>query len=419
MKNFKFLFLFIFLLGCSKSKNPSAGREVSDELLAVKPGWDIYTGDIFRYGPSIIQNEDGSIDAWLVSPGGIHGEYIKNYDDGHVDRTAISLSSATAAQKFSAEVSFYAIQVDCPNWASSNSSLTLSLYEWDTSYATTISGMPVASKRYENYTDNDSLESTNENKFPDGEYLWVLDNPLGSAGVWKRNGEKSGVINYLSGEVVSGSYDASMLLHETSGAAYWDQVVYRQSMDGGVTCTTDQIVLKPTEYSRDQLSVCDPGVAKWGEYYYMGYTSTEDSRGTDNQVYICRSQSPTGPWEKWNGNGWGGDPEPIITYTGSPDKFGAGEPSIIVKDEKIFFYYTWNARGEEEVTTRLATAASTDGDWPANLTFHGTVINKTNIPGSDHSDVKYRSDIEKFQAIHTAARLTASSYIVVWDMGIY
>lgn len=239
---------------------------------------------------------------------------------------------------------------------------------------------------------------------------------MGTAGVWKRNGSKIGIINYLNGEGVSGSYDARMLLNETSGAPYWDQVAYRRSTDGGVTWTADQMILKPTEYSRDQLSVCDPGVAKWGGYYYLGYTSTEDDRGsTDNQFYICRSQSPIGPWEKWNGNGWGDDSEPIIAYTGNPDKFGAGEPSILVKDNKIFFYYAWNADGEEEVTTRLATAESTDANWPANLTYHGTVINKTNIPGSDHSDIKFRVDIGKLQAIHTAARLTASSYIVLWE----
>lgn len=422
-KLFILLFIGSCLVSCSESDDDGIEKDQqipkgdeSKEVLAVKPGWDIYTGGIFRYGPSIIRNEDGSIDAWFAAPGDIHGEYINNYDDdGSVDRIAISLESAIAAQRFFAEGSFYAIQVTCPNWASTNSSLTLSLYQWDTNYATTISGIPVASKSYINYHDNEYLELIHENKFPGGDYLWVLDNPSGSAGVWKRNGSKSGIINYLNGEVVSGSYDAQMLLNETSGAAYWDQIAYRRSTDGGVTWTADQMVLKPTEYSRDQLSVCDPGVAKWGEYYYLGYTSTEDNRGTDNQVYICRSQSPTGPWEKWNGNGWGGAPEPVIDYTGSADYFGAGEPCIIIKNDKIFFYYTWNAGGEEEVTTRLATGSATNPNWPSSLTFHGTVINKTDIDGSDHSDIKYRNDLQKFQAIHTASRLMASSYIVLWE----
>lgn len=90
-------------------KDPAiqSGGEESDLFLTVKPGWDIYTGGIFRYGLSIIKNEDGSIDAWFAAPGDIHGEYIKNsYDDGNIDRLAVRLSSATAAQKFSAEVSF-------------------------------------------------------------------------------------------------------------------------------------------------------------------------------------------------------------------------------------------------------------------------------------------------------------------------
>ena len=411
---------FILLFGnCNKATSsvdtPKPGASTYTDVPAIKTGWDIYTGGVYRYGPSIIINPDGSIDAWFSAPGDVFGTRIRNFND--LDpQTPINLTTGTsAAQKLSAAESFYSIQVTCPTWTSTNSSLTMSLYHWDTDYNTTIAGTALKTVPYINYNDNQSLEISNENKFPAGDYLWVLSNPSGLAGVWQKSGNKNGITNYLNGEIVTGCYSAWILLNKSSGLEYWDQVAYRHSTDGGITWTADQMVLKPTEYSKDQLSVCDPGVAKWGGYYYIGYTSTEDIRGTDAHTYVCRSQSPTGPWEKWNGSGWGGSPQPVIDYTENKDFFGAGEPCMVVKNDTLFFYYTWNAGVGEEVTTRLATAPATDANWPAHLTYHGTVINKSNIPGSDHCDIKYRDDIKKFQAIHTASRLTASSYIVLWE----
>ena len=40
------------------------------EVPVVEPGWDIYTGGVYRYGPSIIVGKDGAIDAWFAAPGG-------------------------------------------------------------------------------------------------------------------------------------------------------------------------------------------------------------------------------------------------------------------------------------------------------------------------------------------------------------
>lgn len=137
----------------------------------------------------------------------------------------------------------------------------------------------------------------------------------------------------------------------------------------------------------------------------------------ENHVYIARSKSPVGPWEKWNGSGWttGTDVQPMIRYTDDPKKFGAGEPSFVVLGDSVYCYYTWNATGDESITTRLVTADANDPNWPAHLNFHGTVINKSDIKGADHCDVKYRDDLKKFQAIHAAQRMGPDSYIVLWE----
>ncbi|HWV64975.1 hypothetical protein [Chitinophaga sp.] len=146
---------------------------------------------------------------------------------------------------------------------------------------------------YTNYIDNQNLQLARDAYFAAGTYLWVLSDPAGTAGVWKKDGNISGVLNYLNGQPVTGSYQSFILLNKSSGGAYWDQIAYRHSTDEGNTWTTDSMVLKPTEGTRDQLSVCDPGVIKSGSYYYIGYTSTENTAGVFNHAYVARSLSPT------------------------------------------------------------------------------------------------------------------------------
>ena len=58
-----------------KSAYVSANAAEADSLFRVANyGWEIYTGGGYRYGPSMIINEDGTIDAWLASNSGVGGE---------------------------------------------------------------------------------------------------------------------------------------------------------------------------------------------------------------------------------------------------------------------------------------------------------------------------------------------------------
>jgi hypothetical protein len=388
---------------------------VGNDVFAASAGWNIYVAGVYRYGPSIIINSDNSIDAWFAAPGDTYNTKLYTDGDG-ISKTAVALSGTNVvAQKFTIGNAFYGVGVPSPTWGSTVNGLTIKLYKWNTNYSTTIAGTPLASQTYTNYADGSNIKLTNNSLFPADTYLWVLSNPSGTAGVWQYSVGKANEIQYLNGTVVTGAFRAFIFQtpgSDTGVTGYWDQVSYKKSTDGGHTWTAEQMVLLPTRGTRDQLSICDPGVCKWGGYYYLGYTSTEDATGKTNHVYIARSTTPTGPWQKWNGTGWGGSPQPVITYTGSSSYFGAGEPCMVVKDNVVYLYYTWN---ENSVTTRVATASATDANWPSHLTLHGTAINKTSIAGSDHCDVKYRDDIQKFQAIHTASRMTANSYIVVWE----
>ena len=191
----------------------------------------------------------------------------------------------------------------------------------------------------------------------------------------------------------------------------WDYLFYRHSPNGGKTWTTEKSVLAPTPDSADFYSCCDPGVIKFGGYYYLAYTSTVVDGGVDNDVFVARSKNLDGPYEKWNGNGWGGKPSPIIEYTGNPESYGAGEPSMVVIDDALYFYYTW--RDGELNQTRLSIADATDENWPETLKYKGVAID--HIEGdTDSADVKFIDDYGKFIAVSTASRFTTDSYIKVY-----
>lgn len=191
----------------------------------------------------------------------------------------------------------------------------------------------------------------------------------------------------------------------------WDWIIYRHSPDGGETWTDETAVLAPTPDSPDFYSCCDPGVIKIGRYYYIGYTSTVHPDGIINDVFVARSLKPDGPYEKWNGNGWGGKPVPIIKYDGDPTTFGAGEPSFVELNGTLYIYYTW--RDGAENSTRVAVADATDENWPATLEHKGVAL--TYKDGAcDSADVKYIENFGKFVAVNTVDRFTEESSVGVY-----
>lgn len=68
------------------------------EIPVVETGWDIYTGGQYRYGPSIIVNKDGSVDAWFAAPGGYHDDGNLKFDADAVMKPVVLGKGMTAAQ---------------------------------------------------------------------------------------------------------------------------------------------------------------------------------------------------------------------------------------------------------------------------------------------------------------------------------
>jgi F5/8 type C domain len=203
----------------------------------------------------------------------------------------------------------------------------------------------------------------------------------------------------------------------TGGA--WDFIRYTTSTDGGVTWSPDQIVLQPTPGSQDTYSTCDPGVVAFGGYYYLAYTSTTDSRGTNNNVFVARSTSMTGPFDKWNGSGWGGNPSPMVTYSGPTYDYGAGEPSLVVVGSTLYVFYSWNSADPTTGTpiqqTRLSTVSTSSPNWPSGLAYQGVAITKRFDQGTDSDDVKWVPSWGKFIAVNTAQRFGPLSYVQAWE----
>ena len=189
----------------------------------------------------------------------------------------------------------------------------------------------------------------------------------------------------------------------------WDYIRYRHS-DDGEHYTSEQIVLKPTENSDDRYSVCDPGAIFFNNYYYLGYTSTSTSKngGVNNSAFVARSKYPDGPFEKWNGKGWGGKPKPIIEYDGNPNNWGAGELSFVIKDETLYIYYSWI---DNEYLTKVAVSDLSE-NWPANIEQIDTVIVHDN--GQDSVDVVYADDLDMFFGFAVESRFNADSGISIY-----
>lgn len=232
----------------------------------------------------------------------------------------------------------------------------------------------------------------------------------------------TGVDTYRPGTLRGGyRYGPSMILNKDGSIDLWsaangpgdivDVVTYSRLVDEGAKRTKEVVAVRPTPETEDARWTCDPGVIKFGGYYYVGYTSTTDERGVGNNVYVARSKNPDGPFEKWTGDGWGTAPVvPLIRYDDDPDCFGAGEPSFVLMGDTLYIYYSWDVAS---ATTRVATADATDENWPATLEFHGECIPSKEI--GDSADVKYADEFGRFVAVFTEKRFSDDSYVAVWE----
>ena len=176
----------------------------------------------------------------------------------------------------------------------------------------------------------------------------------------------------------------------------WDRITHRSSSDDGKTWSAEKIVVYPTPDSMDDHSCCDPGAVYFNGYYYIGYTSTLNDGGYCNNIFVARSENPDGPFEKWNGSGWGGAPAPLIYFDQSYGYWGIGEPSFVELNGTLYIYYTYST--PMKVFLMLATADARNENWPAALEYHGALMERP----TDSMDVKYVEEWGKFIGVAKA-----------------
>ncbi len=217
-------------------------------------------------------------------------------------------------------------------------------------------------------------------------------------------------------------YGASIIVNEDGtmdawfamtgcGSEQWDWISWKHSDDGGKTWTEEKCVLQPTPDSLDHYSCCDPGVIYFNGYYYLGYTSTVNANMCDNNVFVARSENPDGPFEKWNGSGWGGvDPQPIVFFSEPQNIWGHGEVSFVELNGTLYIYYTLS--GASGHSTQVSTANALDENWPATMEYRGIAVNGGS---NDSLDVKYVEQYGKFLAICTDDRLSTNSYLAFYE----
>ena len=233
-------------------------------------------------------------------------------------------------------------------------------------------------------------------------------------------------------------YSPSLMLDDDGGINAWfaapgdgvdeyDWVTYRHSDDGGNTWTDEKVVLSPSPNTPDSLSICDPDAFFYDGYYYIGYTSTinKNEKGLCNSVFLARSINPDGPYEKWNGSGWGGAPVPVVYFTGLEIGWGCGEPAFVVMDDTLYMYSTRDSSTKLERlrVTEIRTADLTDDNWPANLEYQGhtVVVNDPDdgdgyvYDDSDSWDVAYLEESHKFIAVCTNRRFKDDSCLLYFE----
>lgn len=205
-----------------------------------------------------------------------------------------------------------------------------------------------------------------------------------------------------------GSMDMWLSAPGNSGSQ-WDWITYRHS-DDGVNWSNEYVVLKPTPGSKDQCSVCDPGVIYFNGYYYLAYTATDyyAGKGTYNSAFVARSQYPYGPFEKWNGEGWGGYPQPIIQFEGNYEGWGIGEVSFVIKDEELYIYYTYF---DTDGGATLMSKAQLTEDWPLTITKDVIVCGRKH---QDSLDVVYADDLDTFLGFAILQRMSDKAKLIMY-----
>jgi hypothetical protein len=207
-----------------------------------------------------------------------------------------------------------------------------------------------------------------------------------------------------------------------TGPRDWDNIRYSTSPDG-IRWSPSVRILGASD-GVDERSACDPSVVYYdaadGGYYYLFYTGNQ--RSVQGVNLVARSTSPSGPFLKLTKRGaWESDPpDPKIILSplhAAPDNsiwYGLGEPSVIVKDGKLYQWYTdTTSEYPSSQVYRVYLAVSRDpANWPAG---QATNVVANGFPPS--VDVKYDPASQHFMMFGLGNQHVEGTYVTVRTSG--
>ncbi|HOJ62017.1 MAG TPA: hypothetical protein PK878_17175 [bacterium] len=137
----------------------------------------------------------------LCASVGFSQEIVENFFTPDGGNSPITLNGGQkCAQRFTATLPFEGIQVNGPTWSvNGEKGMTIRLYKWAGSYASTVAQPPLATSVLVDLNDNDWFLCAAGSELPPGEYLWEASEPTNSnpdavdpfqIGCWLYNGSK-------------------------------------------------------------------------------------------------------------------------------------------------------------------------------------------------------------------------------------
>ncbi len=114
--------------------------------------------------------------------------------------------TTTAGVRFAVENAIKGVSACCPSYNNSRGGLTFSLYPWAGSVVASRARGAIATKRFEDFEDNQTLELSFA-KQPAGVYYAELSRGTERVGVWKAKQGRQGVESFLDGCPVGGVFE--------------------------------------------------------------------------------------------------------------------------------------------------------------------------------------------------------------------
>lgn len=191
----------------------------------------------------------------------------------------------------------------------------------------------------------------------------------------------------------------------------WDFIRHSVSRDG-YSWTTPEITLKPAPKGvGSERSACDPSVVKFNGEWYMYYGGNADRFA--GGMYVAKAKSLWDRFQKWTGNGWAenGTPKMILSPEcpygtclplADTNRYGAGQPTAIVKDGKIHLWFDDDSKLSDRTRYKYYVQSADGVNFTSRrlqnfrFTPQESFQPRPDLMGGDNGEVKWNPVSKKF-----------------------